>query len=77
MTVKVYGREGCSNCMTAQRTLRRAKIDYEYLHVDEHKEELAKFEGKLSRSLPHIIFDGGEVVMFHELDNKIKEFKKG
>lgn len=75
MVVKVYGREGCSNCMTAQRTLRRAKIEYEYLHVDEHKEELSKFEDKLGRSLPHIIFDGTEVVLYHNLDTKINEIK--
>lgn len=76
MTVKVYGREGCGNCESAKRILRRAKLDYEYLIVDDHEKELDdKFKGQLARSLPHIIFECDEVVWFNNLESKIKEIK--
>lgn len=77
MKFQIYGREGCANCVSAKRQVHRAKkgnpnIDYEYLNYDEHKEALEAKHGKLPTSLPTIILNGSDIVLYPQLENVLK-----
>lgn len=74
MEVKIYGRAGCKNCEAAKVKFFRAKLQYDYLMVDDHKEELAKQFETLPMSLPYIVVDNS-LISYEKLDEFLKSKK--
>ncbi len=77
MKFKIYGREGCTNCQTAKRMIHKesklnSSVEYEYLNYDEAKPSLELKYGNLPKSLPVITLNDSEIVLFVNLESKLK-----
>lgn len=77
---KVYGMEGCSNCVLAKNLLGRNGLEFEYASAEENfnsfMEYLSSHAPKGARGFPQVFLeDGDEVVYiggFKELNETLK-----
>jgi glutaredoxin len=74
MTVKIYGAPGCTQCEQTKVKFHRAKINYEYLQLAEHKEQLEKQFEVLPRSMPYVV-SGEKMYNFAQVDKLVAELK--
>lgn len=77
---KVYGTEGCPNCVLAKNLLGRNGLEFEYVSADENfdsfVEYLSSHAPKGARGFPQVFFEGSDEVVyiggFKELSEALK-----
>lgn len=70
--IKIYGKDGCGNCVAAKNLLDSKGIPYEYLHLgaDFTIEELKEVAPRAA-SFPQVFVDGVNIGGFDQLRVKV------